>query len=617
MRPVVSCRTVRHEGMGRALAAASVMAVSSSSAEARAWVFSEHACLTGHGVQQLRDEDRAELERAWDLARETADGKMFCTSLSAPRGTPTETCKAYGVGAEDIDDEGRWCMRFDALPAFAADHSCRPFDLVSRDAWIRRVLVVSRELMNELDAAEGDVSARIRAWRDGHIDLMVEDRYYLSRASGNDSHFQATRYSDDLGIHLRRALGQGQPSNASASYANYHAAALALADESRTMRALAPELAQKAALDAFLVEAFALHFLEDAFSAGHVVGTWGRSLDRKGTHDWWCEHGLDARTWAQGSYIAHGDAFLAAEDRRHAAGAVRISLRQLAQAFRGEEGVVPDCRQSNRKEDGFCRAVFDGHMDACTANTVPADLAPLASEGLILAALVEQPMPARQEPALPRFGQEAGLHFGPSAAIDGHVGWRSGDFQNVAPRGRLGLRVGLDLTDILTQYDDTQALAVEGLLVAEHLAGSTLAGVGGRVRAPFYAIPGDIVWTAPLAIACNARWCRFPLRRAAAGSVYWRIQRPVVLGENTSFQFVLGRDVGFTVLERHPNERTARVELFGPLVTLRRAYPTGGRPSTSFAFELGPQLTWIDGSLGAWGVYASLGASTNVYVWAP
>ena len=40
-------------------------------------------------------------------------------------------------------------------------------------------------------------------------------------------------------------------------------------------------------------EAFALHFLEDGFSAGHVAGIWGNAALRKGTHDYYDEHGLE------------------------------------------------------------------------------------------------------------------------------------------------------------------------------------------------------------------------------------------------------------------------------------------------------------------------------------
>jgi len=48
---------------------------------------------------------------------------------------------------------------------------------------------------------------------------------------------------------------------------------------------------------AFADEAFALHFLEDTYAAGHVAGTWGDASQRKGTHDFYNANGLEVRTW--------------------------------------------------------------------------------------------------------------------------------------------------------------------------------------------------------------------------------------------------------------------------------------------------------------------------------
>lgn len=587
---------------------------------AAAWVFGEHACITADGVQGLSAADRATLDAAWKRGRQSLDPNQetsLCDEFSGaqlPSVGEAAACGRYTAGANLAS--GPWCMRFDALPAFAADHSCEPRELLAREAWMRRLLLVSRDSMNELSRSASNEDARVREWRENHIQLLMEDHRYLSRASGNDSHFQPTRFSDDLESHLRRAFDQGQTANAASSFANYHAAALTLAGQAHRKGDAA------AAIDALLAEAFALHFLEDGFSAGHTVGTWGRSVDRKGTHDYWCQHGIDARLWwtqsdeVEPSYVAHGDAFLADVDLRHAANAVTRSLAQVAQAFRGE--LVPDCSRTDSAQDPFCRAVFSSRLNACTDNVVKAGLSPLANVELIQDVLKRQPVPARQEPPMPRFGQEAGVHLGPTVGFDTLSTWRGEDFdfEGLAARARLGVRIGIDLTDILTQYDDTQALGVEAFVTAERLRGETTSGIGGRVRAPFYFLPGDIVITLPLAM-CSSRACRYPLRRAAAGSVWWRFERPFVLGENTSFQIVFGRDVGVAVLDRLSFERTARVELFAPLAALRRAYPTGGRTSTGFSFEVGPQLTWIDGQVRAFSVFASLGSATNVYVWAP
>ena len=68
--------------------------------------------------------------------------------------------------------------------------------------------------------------------------------------------------------------------------------------------------AQRAALALAVLadEAFALHFLEDAYAAGDVAGTWGDASQRKGTHDDHNEHGLEVLQWKGTSTVLKGDA---------------------------------------------------------------------------------------------------------------------------------------------------------------------------------------------------------------------------------------------------------------------------------------------------------------------
>ena len=84
-------------------------------------------------------------------------------------------------------------------------------------------------------------------------------------------------------------------------------------------------------------EAFALHFMEDVFAAGHVAGTWGDVSQRKGTHDYYNESGLEVRTWQAGANttVLMGDAHMRPEDAERAAAAVRLSLEQVLDTAAG------------------------------------------------------------------------------------------------------------------------------------------------------------------------------------------------------------------------------------------------------------------------------------------
>src|SRR5262249_13656490 len=81
-------------------------------------------------------------------------------------------------------------------------------------------------------------------------------------------------------------------------------------------------------------EAFVLHFLEDAFSAGHVAGTWGGVASQKGTHDYYSTHGIDTRTWSGEPATVFGDAHLHTVDLERTAHAVTRSLSQVFEATR-------------------------------------------------------------------------------------------------------------------------------------------------------------------------------------------------------------------------------------------------------------------------------------------
>ena len=117
------------------------------------------------------------------------------------------------------------------------------------------------------------------------------------------------RTEDDARRYLARAISTATEPNAMGLFLHYHFAALGLAarwrDHPDDPHARAQVLA---------TEAFALHFIEDSFSAGHVAGSWGSVAERKGTHDYYCEAGLDGSTWAGTLQTLKGDAHMRPED---------------------------------------------------------------------------------------------------------------------------------------------------------------------------------------------------------------------------------------------------------------------------------------------------------------
>ncbi len=67
-----------------------------------------------------------------------------------------------------------------------------------------------------------------------------------------------------------------------------------------------------------------------------MAGTRGDASQRKGTHDYYNEHGLEARTWEGKSMVLKGDAWMRPEDAERASLVIRASLEQFLQALEGK-----------------------------------------------------------------------------------------------------------------------------------------------------------------------------------------------------------------------------------------------------------------------------------------
>ncbi|XXY45728.1 hypothetical protein WME91_37580 [Sorangium sp. So ce269] len=205
--------------------------------------------------------------------------------------------------------------------------------------------------LREEDAAAG-LSDRTDLVRDLDIYLLGVDGDYVDRAKQNVTHFQAageplTRVAADL---ARR----GRVDNALAS----SSATTCARCSSRRTRGRGPR--ESLRRDALLEHAYALHFLQDAFAAGHAVITAKPRRDpeeRIGTHDHFNRIGVsvtralnavpcpllragvnDARApGLSPCWETTGDGFLgvrpASQDRLHAAEATARAQLQLAMAL--------------------------------------------------------------------------------------------------------------------------------------------------------------------------------------------------------------------------------------------------------------------------------------------
>lgn len=545
--------------------------------KAEAWIYPEHRDIAVLAVEGLDPARKADFDRLWQDAR-AGNEKRLCV-----QGADTE----QGLAPPGID----WA----ALSGIAGDHSCSSRDMLNtvlESDWILSVANVAAQLKLDLAAipvtaasapADGrsslfaaarrrleDRANRARrsdAVRRADTQLQRVDPEYATRAESNDAHFLMPRPDTNLDPYdfVRSTLKAGSDINALGVYTWYHLSALQKASRLAN-EPLTPE--QKRALTRSLLfdEAFALHFLEDTYAAGHVAGSWGNVAQRKGTHDYYNEHGLEVRSWFGGnsSFVLMGDAYMRPEDAALAAKTVQTSLEQVLDAATGRSRGYdfPYAPTAPVTTDAF---------DVCRTPKMPERPAELRGKGRYRSAFEEviapTPVPGLTPGlgAMPRFRSEIGPYVGLSSGADIWLingGFESSQSQTGFVGGvDVSFRAGVGLEGALGDSGDGMVFAQVGVRgtwpstnsfsenVSQTYSGNLTAAVPGqwgipiRIRMPFYLIPGDLLFLSPMYLFNRSAYNQVVITAVNGGLVPWQ---QVLATRFGNFQFMLGREVGAT-----------------------------------------------------------------------
>ena len=510
----------------------------------QAWVYPEHREIALLAIEHLSPADRSTLDRMWMQARMGHELRLSGPVID----------RQLGVRAERLD--------LASWTAIAGDHSCSPLDLMAvvlYSDWILKVDDVAARLRIDLAKAQR-MDRTINAIRNSDIRFQRKDPDYATRAGSNNVHFLLERNEgEDRGAqYLRKCLQEGVPLNALGAYAYFHTRAL-----ERVAQGARPDLSEEERsalmLAALANEAFALHFLEDAFAAGHAVGSWGNAAQRKGTHDHYNEAGLEAVTWNGDRVVLTGDAHMRPQDAALAAEAVLLSLEQLCAAM--ERGAGEDTAPiTDQRPDTF---------NVCTGTTLPR----LAMDMEQLQAVLRTtPVPGLSEGLgeMTRFRAELGPFVGASSSLAGSA--LSGGFgPDQTEQGGMGsleanAMFGIGLDGVLNKSGDALAFVQFGwrqdsptssqfVPTTTTYTGSTAtATISGRsaynirVRLPFWLFPGDLLVGAPiLSWAAPKTFQRMAVGAANGGLIPWQSGISTPVGR---FQLVLGREVGVSLYGR-------------------------------------------------------------------
>ena len=497
-----------------------------------AWVYPEHRSIALLALQRLEPAKRSALDKLWAEGRVGHEARL-CAQIADPSQGANPTCLDYAAWA-----------------AISGDHSCSAKDMLTTvldSPWILKVAAVADHLKSNLAAATRP-DQRLNAVRASDIALLRADPAYVTRAGSNNAHFLLAR--SDVAMSAEAygavALGPNAEMNALATYMWYHLRALSKASHI-AQNDIPSDMRTRAALAVLADEAFALHFLEDSFASGHVAGTWGNSAVRKGTHDYYSEHGLEVVTWNHNRFVALGDAYMQQEDADRAATAVRESLAQVATALSGGVQVVEPAGLKATEPEGF---------DVCHETHFPAAPGQRDDMQQLLSIVAQTPVPAlgAGKGELPRFRSELGPFIGLTSAVSA-IGLNRGFGSTQTSGGGSGaldlsFRMGLGLEGVMNASSDGLTFIDVGVRQDSSTQGgsSSVPGRGAialRGRAPFWLIPGDLILAGPiLAFTKPQALEKMAVQAANGGLIPWQAVIATRIGR---FQFVLGREVAVSL----------------------------------------------------------------------
>ncbi len=508
----------------------------------KAWLYPEHRDIMLIAVQKLPTDYRISLDQLWAQARSGYEFRLSETVIVSDQ----------GLKPEFID--------YAAWPAIGGDHSCSAENLlynILETDWILAVADITAQLKIDLAYSEDRVR-RINAVRESDLKLQSADPEYVTRAGSNNVHFLLSLTDVDMDAlsYVLACTKQGEELNAISAYTWYHYKAIIKA--SRLAKGnLTPEERSALTLAMLADEAYAIHFLQDMFAAGHVAGTWGDASQRKGTHDYYNERGLKVSTWNGDNAVLTGDAWMRTEDAERAAFAVRLSVMQVLDVVSGK---YPEFITENN--DIF---YSPDSFNVCLNNFVPSQETNPDFNKLLEEVILRTPVPALEEGLgdLPRFRAEVGTFVGFSPAARGALifgGFSQGQ-ETIGAIGGLEIsgRFGVGLDGVINEsgdglifidagYRQDASSSTEVLDFTELQAyGNIYAAIPGRsafstrLRLPFYVLPADLLILGPLLFLIDQEaLVSVGVSAVNGGLIPWQRGVETSFGR---FQFVLGREI--------------------------------------------------------------------------
>ncbi|MGH2566963.1 MAG: hypothetical protein ACRDGA_01390, partial [Bacteroidota bacterium] len=278
--------------------------------------------------------------------------------------------------------DGSDILTYGDLTGLSADHGIDPFEiyysLIFQRSTLSRTLEMQQTAIRDNKLAAEDFA------------LTKIDLFYPLKAIVDKAHFYelGKNFEDQLAAFDEarlnqldrfwgRTMSELEPffhslleANALEKYAILHSIALEymyiagqlIDSEQVYMKRYALEYLERG----LLFNAFADHYLQDMFAAGHlaVQRAISRALDNMGTHDYYCRNGLDVRNQRGDAWKTYGDGFIDSTTYHYAILANDESLNELWEKFlHGRESdshptMIEELRAHRSDLSGFLKNRF-------------------------------------------------------------------------------------------------------------------------------------------------------------------------------------------------------------------------------------------------------------------
>jgi hypothetical protein len=287
----------------------------------------------------------------------------FGNSINIPFTNPKELCHyanmfAFSDGSGNYYSYGDFC-------ALSGDHSVDVYQLY--EGLFTKGLFESECKSSKLEGLRSALKDALRKQDEaidrGEKEASYYNIYYILLANEDQSHFQRPPESfedmlskidysllsttdsvlsipcedalDEKHLKFRKSLDKLLLKlNNSSKYAIFHLIALYYATAAANDCRVTPEYMATDFKIALMFNAFADHFLQDAFAGGHIpVQRTFRGMDNKGVHDFYCRNGLNVVNEKGDFWRTYGDNYYDDQTNHYAIEANVTSLNEIWECY--------------------------------------------------------------------------------------------------------------------------------------------------------------------------------------------------------------------------------------------------------------------------------------------